>query len=41
MSVVAREMGLPTIVSIKGLTKRLKTGDTIRFNGETGLIEIL
>ena len=40
-AVVAREMGLPTIVSIKGLTKRLKTGDTIRFNGETGLIEIL
>jgi pyruvate,water dikinase len=40
-AVVAREMGLPTIVSIKGLTSRLKTGDTIRFNGETGLIEIL
>jgi phosphohistidine swiveling domain-containing protein len=40
-AVVAREMGLPTIVSIKGLTKRLKTGDHIRFNGETGLIEIL
>ena len=40
-AVVAREMGLPTIVSIKGLTKRLKSGDRIRFNGETGLIEIL
>lgn len=40
-AIVAREMGLPTIVSIKGLTKRLKTGMKIRFNGETGLIEIL
>ena len=40
-AVVAREMGLPTIVSIRDLTKRLKTGDHIRFNGETGLIEIL
>lgn len=40
-AVVAREMGLPTIVSIRGLTKRLKTGDYIRFNGETGLIELL
>lgn len=40
-AVVAREMGLPTIVSVKGLTKRLKTGDHIRFDGETGLIEIL
>jgi len=40
-AVVAREMGLPTVVSIKELTKRIKTGDLIRFNGETGLIEIL
>ncbi len=40
-AIVAREMGLPTIVSIKGLTKRLKTGMRIRINGETGLIEIL
>lgn len=40
-AVVAREMGLPTIVSVEGLIKRIKTGDKIRFNGETGLIEIL
>ena len=40
-AIVAREMGLPTVVSVKGLIKRIKTGDKIRFNGETGLIEIL
>ncbi len=40
-AIVAREMGLPTVVSVKGLTKRLKTGMKVRFNGETGLIEIL
>jgi len=40
-AIVAREMGLPTIVGIKGLTKKLKNGDRIRINGETGLIEIL
>ncbi len=40
-AIVAREMGLPTIVSIAELTKRLKTGDKIRMNGESGLIEIL
>lgn len=40
-AIVAREMGLPTIVGIKGLTKKLKTGMKIRINGETGLIEIL
>ena len=40
-AIVAREMGLPTIVGIKGLTKKLKSGMKIRMNGETGLIEIL
>lgn len=40
-AVVAREMGLPTIVSIKGLTKRIETGMNIRFDGETGVITIL
>jgi len=40
-AIVAREMGLPTIVSIKGLTDRLETGMKIRMDGETGLIEIL
>lgn len=40
-AIVAREMGLPTIVGIKGLTKKLKTGMKIKMNGETGLIEII
>ena len=40
-AIVAREMGLPTIVGIKGLTKKLKSGMKIRMNGETGIIEIL
>jgi pyruvate,water dikinase len=40
-AIVAREMGLPTIVGIKGLTKKLKSGMKIRMNGETGMIEII
>lgn len=40
-AIVAREMGLPTIVSIKGLTKKIKSGDRIRFDGKSGTIEIL
>lgn len=40
-AIVAREMGIPTIVSIKGLTQKIKTGDKIRMNGETGLIEFI
>lgn len=39
-AIVAREMGLPTIVSIKGLTKKIKSGMNVEFNGETGLITI-
>lgn len=40
-AIVAREMGLPTVVSVRDLTKRLKTGMTVRFDGTSGLIEIL
>jgi pyruvate,water dikinase len=40
-AIVAREMGLPTIVGIKGLTKKLKSGMKVKMNGETGIIEIL
>lgn len=40
-AVVAREMGIPAIVSIPGLTKKLKTGMRVKMNGETGTIEIL
>jgi phosphohistidine swiveling domain-containing protein len=40
-AVVARELGIPAIVNIPGLTKILKDGDWIRMNGQTGLIERL
>ena len=40
-AIVAREMGLPTIVGIAGLTQKLKSGMRVRFNGQTGHIQIL
>jgi pyruvate,water dikinase len=40
-AIVAREMGLPTVVSLKGLTQKLKSGMRVRINGETGVINIL
>jgi phosphohistidine swiveling domain-containing protein len=40
-AIVAREMGLPTVVGVKGLTQKLKSGMRIKFDGQTGLIEIL
>jgi pyruvate,water dikinase len=40
-AIVAREMGLPAIVAIGGLTKRLKSGMRIRMDGKAGTIKIL
>ena len=35
-AIVARELGIPTIVSIPGLTGWLKNGDTVSLDGSTG-----
>jgi pyruvate,water dikinase len=40
-AIVAREMGIPAIVSIPGLTKTLKSGMRIRMDGKSGQIQIL
>ena len=40
-AIVAREMGIPTIVSISGLTARLHSGLRIKMDGRTGAINIL
>jgi len=40
-AIVAREMGLPTVVSIQGLTKQLKNGMRVRLDGQSGIVEIL
>ncbi len=40
-AIVAREMGIPAVVSIPNLTKTLKTGMRIRMDGKAGTIKIL
>jgi pyruvate,water dikinase len=35
-AVVAREYGLPAIAGLPGLTRRFKTGDMLRLDGNTG-----
>jgi len=40
-AVVAREYGLPTIVSMKGATHILKTGQTIKLDAVYGKVEII
>lgn len=40
-AIVAREMGLPTVVGVRDLIDRVRTGMRIRLDGKTGLVEIL
>ena len=37
-AIVAREMGIPAVVAVSGLTQWLQTGDHVEFDGSTGLI---
>lgn len=39
-AIVAREIGIPTIVQIPGLTKRVKTGMRLEVDGHSGRIEV-
>jgi len=40
-AIVAREYGIPAVVGVADATKRLKTGDRVRMNGEEGIVERL
>jgi pyruvate,water dikinase len=38
-AVVAREMGIPTIVGLRNITEKLNDNDIVRMDGSTGLVE--
>lgn len=38
-AIVSREMGIPSIVSIPGITRTLATGDWVEMNGSTGSVK--
>jgi len=40
-SVVAREYGIPAVVSVPDATTLIKTGQRIRVDGDAGYVEIL
>ena len=40
-AVIARELGIPTIVGITDITKKLKTGQRIKMDGELGTVDII
>ena len=39
-AIVAREMGIPAVVAVKGLLRTLRTGDRVTFDGSTGRIRV-
>ncbi|GIF23852.1 pyruvate,water dikinase [Actinoplanes tereljensis] len=41
VAIVARELGVPTIVKVKGATRELQTGMLIRMDGSTATITVL
>ena len=40
-AVIARELALPAIVSVKDCTKVIKSGQRIAVNGDKGIVQIL
>ena len=40
-AVVSREFGIPAVVGASDATVKIETGDTVRVNGSTGVVEIL
>ena len=40
-AIVAREMGIPTVVGVTGAATLLETGDTVRLEGSKGEVEII
>jgi len=40
-AIVAREMRIPTVVSIPGITRWLKDGDMVEFDGSTGIVRLI
>ena len=40
-AVLAREFGIPAVVGASVATSKIKTGDVLRVNGSTGIVEIL
>jgi phosphohistidine swiveling domain-containing protein len=41
VAIVARELGIPTIVQLREVTKRVQTGMMLRVDGTTGVVEII
>jgi len=38
-AIVAREFGLPCVVNVGGATRRIKSGDEVHVDADTGVVE--
>lgn len=41
VAIAARELGIPTVVQIPGLTAKVKTGTRLRVDGSHGIVQVL
>ncbi len=41
MAIIARELGVPTVVQIDGLTNAIRTGMTVSVDGASGRVVLL
>jgi pyruvate,water dikinase len=41
VAIVARELGIPTVVQVPGVTRAVRNGDLVRVNGTTGELTVL
>ena len=39
-AIIAREYGIPTVVGVPEATHRIRSGDRLRLNGDSGLVEL-
>ena len=37
-AIVSREMGVPSVVSVPGVTRILEDGDMVELDGQTGIV---
>jgi pyruvate,water dikinase len=40
-AIVARENGLPAVVGVPEITRRIRNGQRLRVHGATGIVEVL
>ena len=41
VAIVARELGVPTVVQVKDVTRELRTGMLVRLDGSAGSVTVL